>query len=238
MSFCRNFSFKGIIASSNRRLGVVAKYSFVAFITLCFSFFFQLNAHCRARKANVRGRTHVVRRGETLYSISKRFKVSVASLKKTNRISNTIYPGQRLRIYSKKRRRKRKKTAPVLRCCYIWPVKGVVTSRYGIQGGVKKNGITIRAVEGTDIRAMWRGQVVFVGEGPKCLGNMIVIDHGAFFSVYAHNESNKVRKWQRVKSGEVIGVVGGTGCTKEPCLYFEIRRGKKSINPLYYLSNK
>jgi len=238
MSFCCNIRFGDITALANKRLGVGAKYTFLLFLTLCFSLFFQLDAHCRTRKTRVRGRVHVVKRGETLYSISRRFNISVASLKKINHISNTIYPGQKIRLSPRKSAGKRKKRAAVLRCCYTWPVKGVVTSKYGVQGGVKKNGITIRAVEGTSIKAIWRGQVVFAGEGPKCLGKMIVIDHGAFFSVYAHNESNKVRKWQRVKAGDIIGVVGGTGCTKESCLYFEIRRGKRSINPLYYLSNK
>ncbi|MBC9797914.1 glucosaminidase domain-containing protein [Sinomicrobium weinanense] len=53
----------------------------------------------KKRHQNKREKTHIVRRGDTLYSISKRYNTTVESLKRTNRLrSNTIAVGQELKI--------------------------------------------------------------------------------------------------------------------------------------------
>lgn len=53
----------------------------------------------KKRHKNNREKTHIVRRGDTLYSISKRYNTSVETLKRANRLrSNTIAVGQELKI--------------------------------------------------------------------------------------------------------------------------------------------
>ncbi len=210
---------------------------------LLYLVFFHGKAFSRKIRKNTRGHKffyHTIKSGDTLYSIAKKYHTSVTLLKKLNGVSanNKIYIGKKLRIAKnkytqhKKQTRKRDKEP---KCCYKWPVDGVLIANYGINKGIRQNGIKIKAKTGEAIRAICGGVVVFAGVGPKCTGNMIILAHDGFFSVYAHNATNRVRKWQKINAGDVIGSVGSTGCTKEVGLYFEIRKGKKSLNPLDFL---
>ena len=70
-------------------------------------------------------------------------------------------------------------------------------------------------------------------EGREC-GNGLVIDHGnGWTSQYCHlmRLSLRVRKGQRVKTGDTLGLVGMSGRTVFPHLHFTIRRDKKVIDP-------
>ena len=55
---------------------------------------------------------------------------------------------------------------------------------------------------------------------------------------YAHNRSNRVRKGAYVAAGETIAEVGQTGRASAPHLHFEVREGKKPVDPLQYLPNR
>jgi murein DD-endopeptidase MepM/ murein hydrolase activator NlpD len=67
-------------------------------------------------------------------------------------------------------------------------------------------------------------------------GRIIIIKHSKdFFTVYAHNKENRVRRGERVKSGEVIALVGGSGNATGYHLHFEVRKGKTIRNPLFFL---
>ena len=44
------------------------------------------------------------------------------------------------------------------------------------------------------------------------------------------------KKGQVVRKGQKIGKIGKTGNVDEPQLHFEIRKGKKAINPTKFLS--
>jgi murein DD-endopeptidase MepM/ murein hydrolase activator NlpD len=120
-----------------------------------------------------------------------------------------------------------------------WPLKGILTSRFGRRHGRNHEGIDIGAKKGTPIRAAAAGKVVFSGWGPTGYGKMVIIKHaGHLTTVYAHNDKNWVKKNMQVKKGQLIAAVGSTGRSSGPHLHFEVRNDTHAKNPLNYLSSK
>ena len=200
-----------------------------------------------------RGTYHVVRKGETLWRISYRYGVDIEELAAANNIKDPsrIKAGQRIYIPPAKKKKKtrkkhytrqvKKKTAErrparVKKGRFIWPVKGKLISGYGMRGDTMHKGIDIKAKEGTPIKAADHGVVVYSDDGMRGYGNVIIIKHkDNFFTVYAHNKKNLVRKGDKVKKGQVIGLVGNTGNATTSHLHFEVRDGSKAINPFFFL---
>lgn len=120
---------------------------------------------------------------------------------------------------------------------FIWPVRGTVISGYGNLGSGRKNdGINIKAALGTAVVAADAGVVAYAGSELKGFGNLILIKHSdGWITAYAHNDKLLVRKGQKVTRGEKIATVGSTGSVTAPQLHFEVRVGKKAVNPRSYL---
>jgi len=120
---------------------------------------------------------------------------------------------------------------------FIWPVKGTVIARFGIQpNGLKHNGIRIAAKEGTPVVASAAGEVMF-SSSIKYYGETVIIKHDSSYStVYTFLKNRRVKVGDRVRRGECIAFVGrpenGDG---KPCLNFEIRQNNKPRNPLMLL---
>ena len=124
---------------------------------------------------------------------------------------------------------------PVKPGMYIWPAKGVVTSKFGARWGRNHSGIDIGCPEGTPVYAAAAGTVVFVGEKGG-YGLLIVVSHpDGSFTIYAHNSKNIAKEHAKVKQGEKIAEVGSTGNSTGPHLHFEIRLQSKPVDPLQYL---
>ncbi|WP_438765187.1 peptidoglycan DD-metalloendopeptidase family protein [Kushneria sp. TE3] len=111
-----------------------------------------------------------------------------------------------------------------------WPVNGSVISSYGSGDGLNKNGVLISAAAGSPIHAASSGQVVFA-DWMRGFGYLVIIDHGGILSLYAHQQRLAVAAGDRVERGATLGYVGDTGGLSRPALYFEVRRGGKTINP-------
>ncbi len=205
-----------------------------------------------AKRYKKSSKYHVVRKGENLYRIAKRYKVSVRSLAKANRISTKtpIEIGQRLRIPSssgyKKSRRARRKPKTKTRSyrpkhvgsiALAWPLKKyTITSKYGIRGGRKHDGIDLAAPRGTAIHAATGGRVIFSGDGPTGYGLIVILKHErGFITVYGHNNKNLVRKGEWVAKGQSIATVGKSGRATGYHCHFEVRANRKPVNPLSYL---
>ena len=93
-----------------------------------------------------------------------------------------------------------------------------------------------RPSAGTVVRAADAGTVAYAGNELKGFGNLILIKHNdGWVTAYAHNDTLKVRKGQKVSKGTPIATVGTTGGVPTPQLHFETRAGKKALNPLAYL---
>jgi len=120
-----------------------------------------------------------------------------------------------------------------------WPLKAVVTSKFGRRGSRMHDGIDIGAKEGTPIHAAASGEVVYSDSRLSGYGKLIIIRHGKnLFTAYGHNQRNLVRKGAKVKAGDIIARVGHTGRATGPHLHFEVRRGSTPVNPIAYLPRR
>ncbi len=124
----------------------------------------------------------------------------------------------------------------------IWPVKGAVTSNFGprISPFTGKNafhsGVDIGARKGEKILAPAKGSVVAATYDWK-IGNYIRLDHGyGIKTIYGHLAKRLVKRGQKVKRGDVIGLVGSTGkFSTGPHLHYQVVVNDKIVNPLQYI---
>jgi septal ring factor EnvC (AmiA/AmiB activator) len=114
-----------------------------------------------------------------------------------------------------------------------WPVAGKIASRFGQArgGGLTWNGVLIEAPRGNAVKAIYDGRVAYADWLPG-MGLLIIVDHGGYMSLYAHNEQLNKAVGDRVTAGDQIATVGDTGGRAQPGLYLEIRRGAKPVDPV------
>jgi murein DD-endopeptidase MepM/ murein hydrolase activator NlpD len=124
----------------------------------------------------------------------------------------------------------------------VWPSSGVVTSRFGWRThpifGTREfhTGVDIAARGGSPVLAARGGIVLFVGWRVG-YGRIIVVGHGdGLETAYSHLSKATVQMGEQVAEGQVIGLVGSTGWSTGPHLFFEIRRNGVPQNPLHYLN--
>src|SRR5581483_1756692 len=104
---------------------------------------------------------------------------------------------------------------------FIWPVKGPITSPFGMRWGVLHPGIDIGVPTGTPVHAAAAGQVVWCG-WMSGYGNFVVIDHGGgYATAYGHNSKILVSCGEDVRQGQVISLSGCTGFCTGPHVHFE-----------------
>ncbi len=128
-----------------------------------------------------------------------------------------------------------------LRGKLAWPSGGQLHSRFGRPrnaGKLRWQGVSIRAPEGSEVRAVSHGRVAF-SDWLRGFGLLIIIDHGdGYMSLYGGNQSlyKEVGDW--VEAREVIAAVGNSGGSSRSALYFEIRHNGKPVNPLKWCRGK
>jgi murein DD-endopeptidase MepM/ murein hydrolase activator NlpD len=121
---------------------------------------------------------------------------------------------------------------------FLWPVRGHVLEGYGTgPDGTHNDGINIAAPRGAAVEATDGGVVAYAGNELRGYGNLVLIKHAnGWISAYAHCDVVLVKTGQKVVRGQVIARVGSTGNVSEPQLHFELRRGKKPVDPRGYLT--
>lgn len=116
----------------------------------------------------------------------------------------------------------------------IWPINGKLLKKYGEKKkktGLKWRGVLIESVQGSHVSAVSQGKVVFA-DWFRNFGLLIIIDHeNDYLSLYGHNQRLLKSIGDFVQTGEKIATVGDSGGQKNSALYFEIRKGKKTLNP-------
>ena len=119
-----------------------------------------------------------------------------------------------------------------------WPVSGRVSARYQAprenSGGVRWNGVMIETERGAKVRAPFFGRVVYA-DWLQGLGLLMIVGHsGGYMTLYGHAEVLYKSVGDKVAPGDVIAGLSDTEGAK-PQLYFEIREGRKTVDPKLWL---
>ena len=101
--------------------------------------------------------------------------------------------------------------------------------------GIPKNphtGVDISADEGREVHAPNDGTVV-LAEGLFYSGNSIVLDHGqGIYTMFFHLSTMLAAAGQKVRKGEVIGLVGSTGRSTGAHLHWGVRVQGGRVDPM------
>lgn len=207
---------------------------------------------------------HVVQRGDTLFQIAFKHRLDWRDVAAWNGLGNAhrIYPGQELRLSppggasraaqpparagasparpapSPSATPRGPATRPAVPAgpapTWAWPVRGPLLWRFG-ESRRNPTGIGIGGKDGAEVRAAADGQVVYSGSGLIGYGQLIIVQHSdTFLSAYGYNRTLKVSEGERVKSGQVIALMG-RGPADVPLLHFEIRVEGKPADPTRFL---
>ncbi|MEM0927923.1 MAG: LysM peptidoglycan-binding domain-containing M23 family metallopeptidase [Pseudomonadota bacterium] len=209
--------------------------------------------------------THLVQPGDTLYSLSRRYGVSVQDIAAVNNMMTpyTLSVGQRVAIpggtdlgggfasptttTTEQRTLEAKMIEETVlpptpadvdaRSRFAWPLRGSVMTEFGDQiDGVRSDGINIAAPMGSPVRATADGEVVYRGSELDGYGNLLLIRHdGGWVSAYAHTDAILVRKGDFVRQGQVVAKVGRTGSVSSPQLHFQLRKNLQPQDPVLAL---
>ena len=115
------------------------------------------------------------------------------------------------------------------------PVRGDIINRFGDERkdtGVTWKGVFIKSSEGSEVKAVAPGTVVFA-DWLRGFGNLLIVDHGDdYMTLYANNQALLKKVGEEVKGGDTIASVGNSGGNEESGLYFELRHQSKPLDPL------
>lgn len=114
---------------------------------------------------------------------------------------------------------------------FVWPANNHSLSGFDYTPSSNHWGIDIAGNEGEGAYATDAGVIVYAGWNNYGYGNMIMVDHGLFQSLYAHLSGISVGCGQSVGQGDLIGVIGNTGRSSGSHLHFEIRAISSWVNP-------
>jgi murein hydrolase activator len=121
-----------------------------------------------------------------------------------------------------------------------WPVQGRITTHYreskaaAAQSGIRWNGVLIEASRGAKVRAPYAGRVVYA-DWLQGLGLLLIIGHsGNYMTLYGHAEVLYKSVGDSVAPGDVIAALTESSGAA-PHLYFEIRNGRKTVDPKTWL---
>jgi septal ring factor EnvC (AmiA/AmiB activator) len=120
-----------------------------------------------------------------------------------------------------------------------WPVKnGEITRYFGKQPHptiptiqITNNGIDIRTSKQAKVYAVHGGKVVGTQYIPG-YQNMIILQHGTYYTVYSNLEKLFVKRGDMVSSQQVLGRVS----SKKPEVHFEVWREKQRLDPTTWVA--
>lgn len=97
------------------------------------------------------------------------------------------------------------------------------------------SGVDFTAAKGTEVYVTGDGYVEEIENKRWGYGKCIIINHGFGYKTrYAHLSAFKVQKGQKVKRGELIGLIGSTGKSTGPHLHYEVVKDGTKVNPIGY----
>ena len=123
-----------------------------------------------------------------------------------------------------------------------WPVVGRITARYqqaheASSPGIRWNGIMIESSRGAKVRAPFVGRVVYA-DWLQGLGLLLIVAHShGYMTLYGHAEVLYKAVGDPVSPGDVIAALSDAEGAA-PQLYFEIREGRRTVDPTAWLRAK
>lgn len=195
-----------------------------------------------------RQRTHVVKKGDTGFAIGFQYGVPFAEIARANAIdeNDVLQPGQKLIIpaLTKTPELAVAKPAPAPTAspapaaaskepAWRRPHEGKVILGWKRRpDGGGHEGLDFAVDKGDAVRAAAAGTVIFAGEAPERFGNLVVIDHGGGWNTaYGHLDKVTVKRDEKVRAGERIGLGGSSGDATGTELHFEIRKDGEPLDP-------
>jgi septal ring factor EnvC (AmiA/AmiB activator) len=124
-----------------------------------------------------------------------------------------------------------------------WPLEGKVLTEFGkvvhsiYKTVVMNTGIDIGAQKGEEIHCVASGKVAYLG-WMRGFGKFAIIDHGGYYTTYAHMDEVTVEKDEDVRSGSLLGTVEDAGIAGGTKLHFEIRKSTEALDPLDWLEKR
>ena len=119
------------------------------------------------------------------------------------------------------------------------PVRGDVTNRFGASredSGISWKGLFIKAGEGSDVKSVASGRIVFA-DWLRGFGNLVIVDHGGgYMSLYGNNQAILKQIGDVVRGGDTIASVGNSGGNESHGVYYELRRQSKPFDPMSWSS--
>lgn len=199
----------------------------------------------------VTGIAHKVQRGETVWSIAKKYSVNPQGIVDfpfntfVNDEKFTLAVGQILivpdgvmpkvkpwqpRVYiAQKTPDAGTVTATGI---FVWPTSGRITQGYRWY----HKGVDIANKAAPNILAADAGVITAAGWPRGGYGKRVIIDHGnGYQTLYAHMSQIYVQTGQSINRGDSIGQMGATGRVTGVHLHFEIIKSGVKVNPLNYL---
>jgi lipoprotein NlpD len=198
---------------------------------------------------------HVVRAGETLYSIAMRYGLDYHDVARWNGVGSDyrINPGQQIRLNPPPGARTRSVPSAVAPRAsspraspddpahrpppWHWPVQGgrVIGTITQPSGGL---GLRIDGELNQPVFAAADGKVVYTGSSLRGYGQLIIITHDrGWLSAYGHNALVHVREGETIRAGQAIAAMG-LGPGQQAMLYFEIRLDGRPLDPLKQLPSR
>ncbi|MBP7088186.1 MAG: LysM peptidoglycan-binding domain-containing M23 family metallopeptidase [Candidatus Omnitrophica bacterium] len=182
--------------------------------------------------------SYIVKKGDSLWKISKNYGVSVERIMRENNISSThnLKVGQRIFIPNYYRPSENfHRTSGSGN--FLWPVQGKVINFFAenVENTANK-GLNIK-VNSSDkkVIASSQGKVVFASD-LKGWGKTIILQHSSnLYTIYANLNDILIKEGFFVKKGQTIGEVA-CGKNSNYILHFEIRKNHLPQNPLSYLN--
>ena len=183
---------------------------------------------------------HTVQSGETMFSIARRYQMSVPELAELNSIAAPaylIYPGMELTVNAseepasaapepeKPAEPQEQPAATVLEAesSWLWPLRGATRP----SGRKEMPGIVISAEANAVVRATRAGTVALANDDFRAIGLVVFIQHeDEYISAYGYQQDVLVQPGESVAAGQSLGRLDGRGE-----LYFEIRRAGEALAP-------
>lgn len=122
-----------------------------------------------------------------------------------------------------------------------WPVKGVITRKYGVQPhptfpgiNINSHGLFIATKANTDVKSIFNGKVLVIQTHPDGRKSVLV-QHGNYISAYNKLKEVYVKKGDAVKTGDKLGKVFTNKVTGKSQLSFMLYKNKNRLNPSHWI---